>query len=293
MNPQFTSFVGTLFVVIGAGAMLIMLELRGNPKDRQGNQRLVKAHRIFGYLFVVMFLFMLFLMLNKVSAYQEEFSPRAILHIVLGLLLIPLLIVKILIVRRFKRLGSYLFGLGGAMFLTAFALNSITAGYYFLHQSDIRYVAISESDTGVLDENIGQLLVSKKCGKCHTLERVFRSFKSEEGWTKTTNRMAVIDAPNIRDFDAKQIIHYLVKQQETREELRAKIIDVSKEIGKTLVEQQCSTCHTLERVYKSPKSQEEWVVTIETMADYMGDPEFFSQEEKDTISEFLATHPDE
>jgi mono/diheme cytochrome c family protein len=293
MNPQITSIVGVFFVLIGACATVIMLELRGNPKDRQINQRLIKAHRILGYVFVVLFLIMLFLMLNKASSYQEEFSPRAILHITLGTLLTPLLIIKILIVRRFKRLGAYLFGLGVTVFLTAFALNSITAGYYFLHQSDIQYVAISEGDTIVLDENMGRLLVSQKCAKCHTLERVFRSFKNEEGWTKTVNRMAAIDAPNIRDFDAKQIIHYLVKQQEIREELQTKIIDLDTEIGRTLVEQNCSTCHTLDRVYKASKTQEEWVVTIETMGDYMGDPEFITQEEKDTISEFLATQPDE
>ncbi len=293
MNPQITSLVGALFVLIGACATLLMLELRGNPKNKQISQRLMKTHRILGFLFAGVFLIMLILMINKAGTYQEEFSPRVILHIALGSILIPLFIIKILIVRRFKRLGSHLLGFGIAVFLTAFLLNSITAGYYFLHQSDIRYVTMSERDSTIFDEDMGRLFVTQKCGKCHTLERVFRAFKSEEGWTKTINRMAVIDAPNIRDFDAKQMIHYLVKQQETREELNAKITDVNKEIGRTLIEQKCSACHTLDRVYKASKTQEEWVETIETMADYMGEPEFINQEEKDTISEFLAAQNDE
>ncbi len=293
MNPQITSLVGALFVLIGACATLLMLELRGNPKNTQISQRLMKTHRILGFLFAGVFLIMLILMINKAGTYQEEFSPRIILHIALGSILIPLFIIKILIVRRFKRLGTHLLGFGIAVFLTAFLLNSITAGYYFLHQSDIRYVTMSERDSTIFDEDMGRLFVTQKCGKCHTLERVFRAFKSEEGWTKTINRMAVIDAPNIRDFDAKQMIHYLVKQQETREELNAKITDVNKEIGRTLIEQKCSACHTLDRVYKASKTQEEWVETIETMADYMGEPEFINQEEKDTISEFLAAQNDE
>lgn len=293
MNPQITSLIGTLFVIIGACAMFIMLELRGNPKDKLVNQRLMKTHRIFGYLFVVIFIIMLFLMIQKVSTYQEEFSPRAILHIALGSILIPLIIIKILIVRRFKRLGSHLLGIGIAVFITAFVLNSVTAGHYFLHQSDIRYVAISDSDSDVLDETMGRQLVTQKCGKCHTLERVFRAFKSDEGWTNTINRMAVIDAPNIRDFDAKQMIHYLVRQQETREKLNAKITSVNKEIGRTLINQKCSLCHDLDRVYKASKTQVEWVETIETMSDYTGEPEFLSQEEQQNIAEFLATRHDE
>ncbi len=293
MNPQTTSFIGVLFVLVGACATAIMLEMRGNPQDRPINKRLIQAHRILGYQFVVLSLIMLFLMINKVSTFQEEFSSRILLHIALGIILVPLLFIKIMIVRRFRRIGAQLFGLGVAVFLIGFVLNGITAGHYFLHQSDVRYVVVSEGDTVALDVDMGRQLVTGKCAKCHSLERVFKSFKSEEGWTKTVNRMAVIDAPNIRDFDAKQIIHYLVGQQEIREELQAKIATIDQEIGRTLVEQKCSLCHTLDRVYKASKDQQTWITTIETMAGYMDDPEFVGQEEKNSISEFLTTQSDE
>ncbi|MFH1008864.1 MAG: DUF6529 family protein [Candidatus Latescibacterota bacterium] len=293
MNPEITSLIGALLVFVGACTMLLMLELRGNPREGTTHQRLTRAHRILGYLFVALFFLMLFLMLRKAGSYQEEFSPRAILHIVFASILIPLLIIKILIVRRFRRLGTHLFALGIVIFVTAFALNSITAGYYFLHRSDIQYVALSEGDTLVLDEEMGRLLVSQKCGKCHTLERVFRSFKSEERWTQSVNRMAVIDAPNIRDFDAKQMIHYLVKQQEIRKALQATTPDIAAETGRTLVGQKCTTCHTLDRVYEASKTQQEWAATLGRMVGYMGSPESLTPEEKDAISEFLANEEDE
>lgn len=288
MNPLITSLFGALFTLIGAVTTLLMLELRGNPRDKEQNQRLMKSHRMLGYLFIIIFILMTVLMINKASTYQEELSPRAILHITLGVLMIPLLLIKVLIVRRFKRLGSYLLGFGIAIFLAAFVLNSVSAGYYFLHHSDIRYVSLSARDTSVLDVELGRQLVTQKCAKCHSLERTFRAFKSEEGWTRTINRMAVIDAPNIRDFDAKQIIHYLVTQQKQRESLEAEIQDLDIEIGRTLVEQKCATCHTLDRVYKATKNQDEWAETIDKMAEYAEDPEFLTDDEKASMIKFLA-----
>jgi mono/diheme cytochrome c family protein len=116
-----------------------------------------------------------------------------------------------------------------------------------------------------MDENIGRQLVIKRCAKCHSLERVFKSFKDEEGWTKTVNRMALIDAPNIRDYDAKQIIYFLLKQQEERKGSDLSIIE--EEIGKTLIDKKCSLCHNLERVYKSVKNEEEWRITVERIGE--------------------------
>lgn len=289
MNPLFTSLLGALLTAIGAAAAILMLELRGNPKDKERNQRLIKAHRVLGYLFVAIFFVMTVLMIYRAGTYQEELSPRALLHIALGLLLIPLIVTKILIVRRFKRLASHLLGLGAAIFLTAFVLNGISAGYYFLHRSDIRYVSLSEHDSGVLDVELGRWLVTQKCAKCHSLERTFRAFKTEEEWTTTINRMAAFDAPNIRDFDVKQMIHYLVAQQKERENLKNDVQDVDSETVRGLVERKCSSCHTLDQVYHAKKTPSEWVTTIETMVEYAEDPDLVTQEEKDLMSEFLAT----
>ena len=174
MNPIITSLAGLAATLTGACAMLLMLELRGNPrKDSKANQRLIMAHRVTGYIFIALFLVILAVMISKAGSYSEEFSPRTILHITLALLVIPLLGFKILIIRRFRRFEKQIPGLGLAVFLALFLLNSMTAGYYFLHQSDIGKLSLSEEDAAVLDEKKGQKLVAQKCGKCHTLERGF------------------------------------------------------------------------------------------------------------------------
>jgi len=55
--------------------------------------------------------------------------------------------------------------------------------------------------------------VTRKCSKCHSLERVYRAFKSDESWAKTINKMALLDSPNITSFDVKQVLNFLRAQQ--------------------------------------------------------------------------------
>ncbi|MCI5125503.1 MAG: hypothetical protein D3925_13770 [Candidatus Electrothrix sp. AR5] len=294
MNPLATSIAGVIITLTGALAMLLMLELRGNPrKDKEANQRLIRAHRITGYLFTVFFCMILGVMFLKVESYQHEFSPRTLLHVTLAVWVIPLLFIKILIIRRFKRVGSLVIGFGLTIFFALFVLNSITGGYYFLHQSDLRYASLSAADSDVLDPELGQYLVKEKCIKCHTLERVFKAFKSEQGWTETVNRMALIDAPNIRTFDAKQMIHYLVVQQKRRERLLSVIPQpeqrqTEQHEGKIILEQKCTVCHKLDRIYKAEKNRSEWLESIERMIGYSKQMNYLNPQEKKELIEYLA-----
>jgi hypothetical protein len=175
------------------------------------------------------------------------------------------------------------------IFLFAFLFNAISAGHYYLYRGEVREVTISSVDRETMNEDIGRQLVVKKCAKCHTLERIFRSFKDEEGWTGTVNRMAVIDTPNIRDYDAKQIIFFLVQQQENRIGAQKEVVEG--EIGKTLLEKRCTMCHDLDRVYQAQKREEEWLATVERMKQHARDPDFLNAKETSSIVGFLSTRP--
>jgi cytochrome c2 len=293
MPPLLNSLLGLLAVVSAACTLVFMLELRGNPREtKESNQLLIQAHRLVGWISVGLVLVLLLLMLAKVAQYQDEFSPRILLHTALGILLIPLVALKIFLVKRFKRLGTLVPGFGLGLFLVLFLLYSLTGGYYFLHKSATAEVALTASDTEVLDAAIGRHLVMQKCTKCHTLERVFRAVKTEQGWTQTINRMAAIDAPNIRDFDAKQIIHYLMVQQNQRQELAVELHDLDREIGRTLFSQKCSLCHSLDRAYLSEKNSQEWTGILDRMISHAKDPDFLNDEEKDILIQFLSTRKD-
>jgi len=286
MSPLLDSCLAVIFLLLGAGAVIIMLELKGNPKDRPNNFILVRLHRLLGYGFVALFAFMVVLMIRKAGAYQEEFSVRVIAHVALGLVLVPLVAVKVFVVRRQKALTHHLAPLGVALFSIAFVLSALTAGHYLLHQSDLRYITLTDVDESVLDPAIGRAVLFDKCGKCHTFERIFRAVKDQEGWTRTVNRMAVIDAPNINDFDVKQVIFFLLAQQKRRQEKLG--WKQAEQIGKDLVSRKCSRCHNLDRVFKADKTKDQWQQTVEKMVTYSGDDTFLSGNEKESIINYLA-----
>ena len=285
MSPLFNSSLSALFLISGIAATFIMLELRGAPKDRPVNAVLIRLHKIFGWIFTCIFLLLVIVMIVKVSGYTEEVSPRISFHIVLSLALIPLLAIKIIIARRYPRLSQNLITFGPAVLVLSVALSGITAGYYFMHSSDLNYVSLAEFDDKILDKNLGRQVVNQKCGKCHTLERVYRAFKSEAGWTSTINRMASLDAPNISSFDIKQSIHFLINRQKAKKGEDKNKLD--KAIGKTIMETKCTSCHELDRIIKARKAKDNWESTVKRMIDYSGDSKFLTKKEQTKLIEYL------
>lgn len=285
MHPDVNSFLALMYLAFGAIAVAIMLELKGKPKDRIHTRAFVLTHKLLGYLFVAIFVFMLVDMIKKVGAYQDEVNTRTVIHIALAISIGPLLILKIAIVRKYRVLTGSLLTLGTGIFAISTVFVALTAGYYYLHQSDVRYTSITSVDKDILDNDTGRHFVFKRCGKCHTLERVFRSFKTKTGWSKTVNYMAKIDAPNIRPYEIKQIINFLVNQQERRKKDEAD--EVAQEIGKTLLQKKCTLCHDLERVITASKTETEWRFTVERMIKNMGDPDFLSPDDKNVLVKYF------
>lgn len=286
MHPDVNSLLALVYLISGAIAAAIMLELKGKPKDRLHARAFVLTHRLLGYLFVAIFIFMLVSMVKKVGTYQYELNTKAVIHIALAISIVPLLILKIAIARKYKVFTSHLLILGTGIFTLSAVLVMLTAGYYYLHRADVRYTSITAVDENILDDDTGRHFVFKRCGKCHTYERVLQSFKSEKGWSQTVNRMAQLDAPNIRPFEIKQIIHFLVNQQKRRKHDQGD--QVAEEIGKTLLKQKCALCHDLERVIRASKTETEWSTTVERMITNMGDTKFLSPIDKKALVKYLS-----
>ncbi|MCI5166557.1 MAG: hypothetical protein D3903_10810 [Candidatus Electrothrix sp. GM3_4] len=286
MQPHFSSMLATLLVVIGGVTVLIMLEMTGKVQDSPRRKGWILLHRILGYLFLVLFAAMLVFMVVKAGGFQEELPARAMIHIILALLLVPLIMIKIVVARRHAQLSTKLIMLGLAIFGLSFGLTGITAGYYALHSSDYRYAVLSDVDDEILNVKIGQKITNRKCSKCHSLERVYQSYKSDSAWEHTIHKMAELDYPNITNFDVKQIVGYLVQQQlkrqgEEKDKLRM-------EIGRSLVSLKCNLCHNLDRIFGAKKSQQEWTETVIRMTETNGAADFLSDQESKDIVYFLT-----
>ena len=103
--------------------------------------------------------------------------------------------------------------------------------------------------------------------------------------------MAGYDAPNISPFDIRQITYALLNMQKDQSPTVGDTVKPKapskKDVGKSLIENRCSRCHTLERIYAADKTIERWRETIDRMMDYAGDPPLLSVTEKEDVLIFL------
>ncbi|MCK5311623.1 MAG: hypothetical protein KAJ62_05910 [Desulfobacteraceae bacterium] len=229
MSPLFNSILSIAFILCAIGATFIMLELRGNPKARPSNIFLTKLHKILGWLFTCIFLFFLIIMIKKISGYNGEISARVSFHIVLSIALIPLLAVKLIIAHRYPRLSQNLITLGPFVLILAVTLTGITAGYYFIHSSDLKHISLNKSDTANIlsqnqkiiltnkeenktEKNFGRIIMETKCTSCHSIDRIVQATKSKKEWKITIGRMVnhTGDLNYLTTHEQKKLIDYFI-----------------------------------------------------------------------------------
>jgi hypothetical protein len=77
-----------------------------------------------------------------------------------------------------------------------------------------------------------------------------------------------------------------VQQQQKRQGEKDEKIQL--EIGKSLVQQKCTMCHDLDRVFDVEKNKQEWTDTVGRMMKTTDDTDFISEQEKKDIVQFLS-----
>jgi hypothetical protein len=118
---------GVAFVTLAAINVVVMLEASQPSRNATTRNRLIAAHRLGGYLFVILLCIMAYSMSQRLVGVgiTGHLPAHLVLHIVLVLVLVPVLFLKILIARRHKQSHSSLKALGIGIFVISFALVSI------------------------------------------------------------------------------------------------------------------------------------------------------------------------
>jgi ferredoxin-NADP reductase len=121
------TFTGIAFVILAAANVVVMLEVSRPSREVTTRNRLIALHRVGGYLFVILFCVMAYSMSQKLtgSGITGDLPAYLVLHIVLVFVLLPLLLLKILIARRYKQSHSSLKVLGITIFVISFLLVAI------------------------------------------------------------------------------------------------------------------------------------------------------------------------
>ena len=213
---------GIAFWVVGLANILLMFKLWGYPFDHErlvssAPRSLMLLHRVLGYVFLVIYLYLMFQMVPRLWAYQVELPARTVAHLVMGLAIGAVLFVKILIVRVFRHLESSTAPLLGiVVFVCTTVLIGLSAPLALREAYMSRHAAEGTAlgDRGVarvkallpgaglpadiplqqiaspagLSQGRGVLL--RKCVQCHDLRTILAKPRTPENWVDLVRRMA-------------------------------------------------------------------------------------------------------
>jgi glycine betaine catabolism B len=118
---------GIAFVTLAAANVVVMLEASQPSRSITTRTRLIAVHRASGYLFVILLCIMAYSMSQRLAGLgiTGHLPTHLVLHIALVLVLVPLLLLKILIARRYQHSHSSLKALGITIFVISFVLVAI------------------------------------------------------------------------------------------------------------------------------------------------------------------------
>jgi ferredoxin-NADP reductase len=128
MSNISATVAGIAFVALASANVMLMLEASQASRSAATRTRLSALHRAGGYLFVILFCLMAYNMSQRLAGVgiTGHLPTHLVLHILLVLVLVPLLLLKMLIARRYKgQSHTLLKALGIAIFVISFVLVSI------------------------------------------------------------------------------------------------------------------------------------------------------------------------
>jgi len=244
MSPVGNSILGLVFLGFGTTSTFLMFHLWGYPFDEktyksEAPPSLMLLHRLIGYVYLAIYLYMLTQMVPRLWNYQIELPARSVAHLTLGMAIGAILVVKISVVRFFKHLESKLAPfLGTSLFITTVLLVGLSIPFAFREsylRASINSGPISDPENigrvreqlklaGLPDEaerkrltspeslRAGQVVLVRECVLCHDLRTVLARPRTPQNWGDTVRRMA--ERSNllkpISEVQQWEVIAYLV-----------------------------------------------------------------------------------
>src|SRR2546428_2282955 len=154
--------LGFVFVLIGAAAVWLIFNASTRAHNQTARDRLIRAHRIAGYLFIALFCLMTWFMLLRVKDTPDELPLRPMLHVLIAMILAPLLLVKVFIARYYKSFTSALVPLGLTIFTLGFVLIASSAGPYLLRRIAIKDISSLTVGGDKVDLQSSETLIQRR-----------------------------------------------------------------------------------------------------------------------------------
>ena len=222
MGASANAVFGGVFLLLALFLTFLMYHLWGYPFDKKlhrssAPRSMMNLHRIFGWVFVAIYVFLMWDMVPRLWSYQIELPARTVLHLTLGIAVGAILLVKIAVVRFFKHLESTLAPFLGTSLLICTLLLTGLALPYAAREAYLRSTAQDGEgfaqdrldrvtrflpEIGFRDEaglaaiataqglGEGRRVLTGKCTQCHDLRTILVKPRTPDAWHKTVTRMS-------------------------------------------------------------------------------------------------------
>lgn len=221
MDAYTNALLGILFLSLGFAAVFLMFRIWGYPFDEARHQSsappgLVRFHRVIGVAYVVLYLLLMSQMVPRLFNYQVEFSTRTVAHVMLGVTIGLILIVKLAIIRFFRHFSSIVPYLGLGLLWCTTMVVSLSVPFAFKEsywsRAAVGGSAFSESNIARLQRLLptagfpesaplqelahpdqlrdGRDVLLTQCVTCHDLKTILTRPRTPSDWVRTVERMA-------------------------------------------------------------------------------------------------------
>ena len=219
MSSSLSAIFGLIFLGLANASVFLMFKLWGYPFDKETRKSeapswLMLLHRLLGYAYALLYVFMMWYMIPRLWNYQVELPPRTVAHLMLGITIGVLILVKISILRFFRHFEESMPYIGVALLVCTYLLIGLSVPFT-LRETVLRAQTQAFSDEGIartrkLIENAGlppeaplDMLASKrklregqhvlqgKCVVCHDLRTILVKPRTPPDWVRLVNRMAI------------------------------------------------------------------------------------------------------
>ena len=153
MDTLGNAILGLVFLCLSATGTFLMYHLWGYPFDHERMKssappKLMMLHHLIGYAYAAIYIYLMSQMIPRLWSYEIEFPARTVAHLILGMTIGAILLVKLSIVRFFKHLESTLVPfLGTVMFICTFLLIGLSVPFalkeLYLHKRAVGGTAFS------------------------------------------------------------------------------------------------------------------------------------------------------
>src|SRR5690349_5699707 len=155
-----TTVLGLVFVALALASTFLMFQFWGYPYDEQHRrsacpQWKMNVHRAVGYAYLAVYLVMMVHMVPRLWQYQIEFPARTVAHIMLGMTIGVILIVKVSILRWFRHFEEWMPALGVALLLCTVLLVGLSLPFVVRFGAGIDDGALTATNRARVRELLG------------------------------------------------------------------------------------------------------------------------------------------